>query len=369
MEISYTKQQQKQKQKQMNKNQDSDTMEVFDKRHQLPIEVTMPDYFEYTRMPSTDLPRVVLGLPLAIPIMQMTYEIGGCRQAIRVYPTLQFLYSHHIRPDYITPAVKALVDFGQADVSADFIEDYCKRFVATTQQDAESHAHEESATPVSENLVGKVVELHSLMQDTYNGRRGRVVRFDASNNRWGVLFQVTDAKPTAIKPENLRVVPESASDPPMPESAATPTSDAVQELRVQMNINHIRQSPQYSIAALSKGVYAIGMKDQFNTHDVRTHPLADSVQYIADEAGFILFDQAATTGCSAASADTFGPYGIEQYLLMEVLSKQEVASNVLEVNLLCLISVFFSPMFYLVPSELMHTELCFSLVDTVLFAA
>ena len=60
-----------------------------------------------------------------------------------------------------------------------------------------------------------------------------------------------------------------------------------------------------------------------------------------------------------ASADTFGPYGIEQYLLMEVLSKQEVASNVLEVKLLCLISIFFSLMFYLVPSELMHTKLCF----------
>jgi len=41
MEVSYTKQQQKQKQMQTNKSSDQDTMETFDKRHQLSYQVEM----------------------------------------------------------------------------------------------------------------------------------------------------------------------------------------------------------------------------------------------------------------------------------------------------------------------------------------
>ena len=37
----------------------------------------------------------------------------------------------------------------------------------------------------------------------------------------------------------------------------------------------------------------IGMKDQFNKHDLPAHPLHDQVQYIADEMGFVLFDRSA----------------------------------------------------------------------------
>ena len=44
--------------------------------------------------------------------------------------------------------------------------------------------------------------------------------------------------------------------------------------------------------------------------------------------GFILFDRAGT--CSAESIGRFGPYGFEQYLMMEILSRQEVAANVLD---------------------------------------
>ena len=44
--------------------------------------------------------------------------------------------------------------------------------------------------------------------------------------------------------------------------------------------------------------------------------------------GFILFDRADT--CSAESIGRFGPYGFEQYLMMEILSRQEVAANVLD---------------------------------------
>ena len=35
-------------------------------------------------------------------------------------------------------------------------------------------------------------------------------------------------------------------------------------------------------------------------------------------------------GAASKGVDSFGPYFIEQYILMEVLSKQEVAQNVLD---------------------------------------
>ena len=30
----------------------------------------------------------------------------GARRHLRIYPTLQFLYSHHVRPEYVTPQVR-----------------------------------------------------------------------------------------------------------------------------------------------------------------------------------------------------------------------------------------------------------------------
>jgi hypothetical protein len=41
--------------------------------------------------------------------------------------------------------------------------------------------------------------------------------------------------------------------------------------------------------------------------------------------GLILFDKT-----TKKSVNSFGPYSIEQYILMEVLSKQEVAQNVMD---------------------------------------
>ena len=54
------------------------------------------------------------------------------------------------------------------------------------------------------------------------------------------------------------------------------------------------------------------------------------VCFIADEMGFVLYDRqegagGASGGAGSAtgrSVDTFGPYFIEQYILMEALSKQ-----------------------------------------------
>ena len=70
------------------------------------VSIDTDNYFQYTRTPHSDIPRLALSLPLAIPILSMTYtrDKGALDQqrAIHVYPTLQFLYSHHIQGEYIT---------------------------------------------------------------------------------------------------------------------------------------------------------------------------------------------------------------------------------------------------------------------------
>lgn len=122
----------------------------------------------------------------------------------------------------------------------------------------------------------------------------------------------------------------AAPSPPAGSAGAVNAAvDAAAELALEVVRNFVRVGPLYSLAALAPGVYVMGMKDQFNVHDLKTHPLAPHVEYIADESGFVLYDRAGG-GCSAASVGRFGIYGLEQYLLMEVLSRHEVASNVLE---------------------------------------
>ena len=94
-----------------------------------------------------------------------------------------------------------------------------------------------------------------------------------------------------------------------------------------MLVNHIQQNPLYTLAALQEGIYIIGMKDQFNIHDLETSPMRTHIQYIADDMGFIFYDRNEE---SVKSVDKFGPYFIEQYVLMDVLSKHEVAQNVMD---------------------------------------
>ena len=45
-------------------------------------------------------------MPIAVPIFNLTYTLGDGYREINVYPTLQFLYSHHIQADYITGTVQ-----------------------------------------------------------------------------------------------------------------------------------------------------------------------------------------------------------------------------------------------------------------------
>jgi hypothetical protein len=249
MEIAYTKQQQKQKQKQKNKNQDSDTMDIFDKKNQLIVHDETDNYFDYTLNPRKDMVKIAFSLPLSVPIFKLSYALDGKRHYINVYPTLQFLYSHHIMGDYITTEVRELVE-GLGNP-----EEMCAQFFAAVYNSAASGG--------------------------------------------------------------------SAAD-----GAGSTGAKEMGELGIQVLINNIRQSPQYTLAALQKGIYVIGMKDQFNIHDLPGHPMQGEIQYVADEMGFVLFDKAAPG--SNSSVDTFGPYFIEQYVLMEVLSKQEVAQNVID---------------------------------------
>jgi len=243
MEISYTKQQQKQKQKQQNKNQDSDAMGIFDKENQLKLTFTTDNYFDYARTFDTDITKTAFNLPASVPILTLTYEIGDLRKEINVYPTLQFLYSHHIRGAYICEEVQDL-------------------FKSINTQ---------------------------------------------SSGFYGRFLEAVEAR----KSESMVDV-----------SAGTATNG---RFDITVLINFIRQNPQYTIAGLKEGIYVIGMKDQFNAYSLQTHPLRDRIQYVSDEMGFILFDKT-----NDKSVDSFGPYFIEQYILLEVLSKQEVAQNVID---------------------------------------
>ncbi|VEU36572.1 unnamed protein product [Pseudo-nitzschia multistriata] len=250
MEISYTKQQQKQKQRQQNKNQDSDAMGIFNERHQLPLSFTTTDYFHCTLSARKDKTKHILNQPIPVPILSVAYKLGNCKGAINVYPTLQFLYSHHIHQEYISDEVKsAATDFKNSSAKESF-EMFCEKAEKDYIKSNSSDTHEKSP---SSNIIE------------------------------GELYQI------------------------------------------DVKTNFVGPSPQYTIAALRQGVYVIGMKDQFNVHDIETNLMQKRVQYVMDEMGFVLFDR---TGNK--NVDTFGPYFVEQYMIMDILSKQEVAQNVLD---------------------------------------
>jgi hypothetical protein len=326
MEISYTKQQQKQKQKQQNKNQDSDTMDFFAKRHQLELSIETDDYYKYTSTPVEDIPKIALSLPIPVPIISIAYALAdGKPRAINVFPTLQFLYSHHIQAEYVTQEVK---DAALLSTRADFVHDpeaFCRHFVAA----AASYKHSNSLAGAYESsndefAVGQLVELHSYVKLTeYNGQRGKIVGYNDFRGLWTVELELDQSE------IETRTCYMQAVRPTAPAASADSDDEPLLPPLPQLKIiaNFLRQNPLYSLAALQEGVYVIGMKDQFNVHDLHHSPLRDRVQYIVDEMGFVLFDR---TAAGSKSVDSFGPYFIEQYILMEVLSKQEVAQNVLD---------------------------------------
>lgn len=239
MEISYTKQQQKQKQKQKTKSQDNDTMDEFNPRNQLNLTFKVDDYFKATIRADEDNAKMALSLPLSIPIFKMFYwdRITGKKKAINVYPTLQFLMSHHIKPAYIDDEVRKLVSRSINDLYQASLD-----FLAT------------------------VVAGEEVLNDGID----------------------------------------------------------INEFHSEVKFSCIRQHPHYCLVGIQPGVYLIGMKDQFNIFDCVTHPLKTYFQYTIDDIGFVLFDKT-----RSKSVDEFGPYFIENYLILDALSKPEVAQNVI----------------------------------------
>jgi hypothetical protein len=236
MEISYTKQQQKQKQKQKAKSQDSDTMDVFDKRNQLKFVSKVANYFDESVKSEADPTKSILSLPVSIPVFTVEYSVEGSTNVINVYPTVQFLYSHHIMPRYIDDNVRNVLGGASDQIK------FCSAFLASV---------------------------------TKGSKTGE---------------DVMESK----------------------------------DYRAEVKLRYIKQNPQFSLVGICPGVYIIGMKDQFNIHDRETHLLRDKLQFAVDEIGFVLFDKS-----QSKSVDTFGPYFIEQYILLDALSKQEVAQNVI----------------------------------------
>lgn len=250
MEISYTKQQQKQKQRQQNKNQDNDAIGVFNERHQLPLTFNTSDYFLGTFNAKKDKTNHILNQIIPVPILTVAYTVGTLQGTINVYPTLQFLYSHHIHQEYITDEVKhAAADFKNLNAKESY-----EKFLEKAQQ---THLKSNSADAM------KVSKSTDIMHD--------------------------------------------------------------HDCQVNVKTNFVSQNPQYTIAALRQGVYVIGMKNQFNVYDLETSLMRKRIQYIMDDMGFVLFDRT-----DKRDIDAFGPYFIEQYIVMDVLSKQEVAQNVLD---------------------------------------
>lgn len=211
---------------------------------QLKLSFRTKNYFDYSRTVDSDVTKVALNLPSSVPILTVTYQVEGVRHEINLYPTLQFLYSHHIRGAYVCDNVQANYKHISTDTSG-----FYDRFLEAVE----------------------------------------------AQERHGMV----DAAPDAV------------------------TAGVGMEIKVL--VNFIRQNPQYTIAGLRKGVYLIGMKDQFNSHSVKSHPLAGRIQFVSDDVGFILYDKT-----NSKSADSFGPYFIELYVLLEVLSKSEVAQNVID---------------------------------------
>lgn len=222
MEISYTKQQQKQKQKQQNKNQDSDTMDVFDKPNQVELSARTDNYFAYTLTPESDVLKVRLNLPVSVPILTMTYEVDGSLRLINVYPTLQFLYSHHIYGRYVTREVKDELDRYDDPGSV------CGRFLQATSEAALAEAADGAEDDTDKVLwVGATVRCYGLTSihgQQYNDMQGEITG-PGKEGRWGVQLPRLP-KPIAFRPENLELLPGQVE----PDSEST---DAVKQLRVR----------------------------------------------------------------------------------------------------------------------------------------
>ena len=53
-----------------------------------------------------------LALPIPKACFRVAYTTLGVRRTIRLFPTVQFVYSHHIKPQYMDEALRSAVKSG-----------------------------------------------------------------------------------------------------------------------------------------------------------------------------------------------------------------------------------------------------------------
>ena len=79
-----------------------------------------------------DMAKAALHMPFAVPIAKLRYMAdGGELCTVCVYPTLQFLYSHHVCPEYVTREVRELL---AAFKELGDPKEHCRRFLLATQR-------------------------------------------------------------------------------------------------------------------------------------------------------------------------------------------------------------------------------------------
>jgi len=153
--------------------------------------------------------KAALHMPFAVPIVKLAYTAdGGARRHISIYPTLQFLYSHHVCPEYVTPAVRQLL--------ASFKEvcdpqEHCRRFLEATK-------HLEESDALDAGAPSEAVDGH-----TSAGTAG---------------------------PDGQQAAGPAGEGAGAAGAAGAAGGAGGAALGLEVLINHVRVAPQYSLAAL-----------------------------------------------------------------------------------------------------------------------
>lgn len=96
------------------------------------------------------------------------------------------------------------------------------------------------------------------------------------------------------------------------------------EIKLKRKLTRL-SNPQFTLLCMGKGVFIIGMKNQFSKYDIEQFELHDEVHFISDEIGEILYWN--KMKMVDKLEDT--PYSLNLYILLEKLTKQELALNVI----------------------------------------
>merc|ERR1712232_576356 len=79
----------------------------------------------------------LLSLPVSFPIFTANYSAGGKTRVVNIYPTIQFLYSHHIVQQYINQDVQTLLNHRPDKTQ------FCADFVASVTKNLKREEHDD----------------------------------------------------------------------------------------------------------------------------------------------------------------------------------------------------------------------------------